>query len=52
MVTKIAIRARVVIRDEAVRDRAKRIVEKAELACLISKSMKTPIALEVDVATG
>jgi peroxiredoxin-like protein len=52
MVTKIAIRARVTIKDEAARDRAKRIVEKAELACLVSKSMKTPIALEVEVTLG
>ncbi len=52
MVTKISLRARVVIKDEALRDRAKRIVEKAEQACLISKSMKTPIALEVEVTVG
>jgi len=52
MVTQIRIRARVVIRDETVRDKAKRIVEKAEAACLISKSMKTPIHLEVEVTIG
>ena len=50
MVTAIRIRAKVAIRDEALRDKAKRIVEKAEAACLISKSMKTPIHLEVEVS--
>jgi organic hydroperoxide reductase OsmC/OhrA len=49
MVTRIALKARVVISDPAVADRAKRIVEKAEQACLISKSMKTKIILEVEV---
>jgi peroxiredoxin-like protein len=49
MVTAIRIRAKVAIRDEALRDKAKRIVEKAEAACLVSKSMKTPIHLEVEV---
>jgi peroxiredoxin-like protein len=52
LVTGITIRARVAIQDEAARDRARRIVEKAEQACIISKSMKTPIHLEVEVTVG
>jgi organic hydroperoxide reductase OsmC/OhrA len=49
MITEIALKARVEIKDPAAADRAKRIVEKAEQACLISKSMKTRILLEVEV---
>jgi organic hydroperoxide reductase OsmC/OhrA len=52
MITEILLKAKVVIRDAAVADRARRIVEKAEQACLISRSMKTKIRLEVDVTVA
>ena len=49
LVTGITIRPRVTIKDPAARERALRIIEKAEKACLISKSMKTPITLQAEV---
>ena len=49
MITEIRIRPRVVIKDQAFTDRARRILEKAEQACLISKSMKTRVVLEPEV---
>ncbi len=52
MMTEIVLRPHVVIREPAALDRARRIVEKAEQVCLISKSMKTRITLDVDVAVG
>ena len=47
--TKIVVRPHVVIRDESRVDRARRILEKAEEHCLISKSMKTPVVLDAQV---
>jgi peroxiredoxin-like protein len=52
MVTEIVIRPRLVIRDSAALDRARRIMEKAEQHCLISKSMKTRVRVEADVSGG
>jgi peroxiredoxin-like protein len=52
LVTEIRIRPRVVVRAEGSRERAQRIVEKAEQHCLISKSMKTRVAIEPDVTVG
>jgi len=49
MVTGITIRPRVTVKDPALRERALRIIEKAEKACLISKSMKTPVTLQAEV---
>ncbi len=51
-VTGITIRPRVTIKDPAQRDRALRIVEKAEKACLISNSMKSRVRLEPEVVVG
>ena len=51
-VTKIEIRPHVVVGDEALVDRAKRIVEKAEQHCLVSNSMKTQIELNTTVSVG
>lgn len=51
-ITKIVIRPHVIVGDEALVDRAKRIVEKAEQHCLISSSMKTEIELDVTVSVG
>ena len=45
-VTEIFLKPRLVIEDETVRDKAYRILEKAERACLISNSIKTEIVLE------
>jgi peroxiredoxin-like protein len=50
-ITRIIIRPRVVISDASAVERAKRIVEKAEQHCLISKSMKTAVSIEVEIAT-
>jgi organic hydroperoxide reductase OsmC/OhrA len=52
MITEIVIRPRVIIRDSAALDRARRIIEKAEQHCLISKSMKTRIRVEADISGG
>ena len=49
MITEITIRPRVVIKDPSAAERARRIVEKAEQHCLISKSMKTRVGIEPDV---
>ena len=49
MITRITIRPRIVIRDATARDRAQRVIEKAEQHCLISKSMKTSVTLEAEV---
>jgi organic hydroperoxide reductase OsmC/OhrA len=49
MITRITLRPRIVITDAAARDRAIRIIEKAEQHCLISKSMKTVVTLEAEV---
>lgn len=49
MITEITIRPRVVIKDASALERARRIIEKAEQHCLISKSMKTRVTLEPDV---
>ncbi len=50
MITRITIRPRVVITDPSGLERARRIIEKAEQNCLISKSMKARISLEPDVS--
>ncbi len=49
MIARIVIRPKVVVKDRAAVDRARRIVEKAEQHCLISKSMKTHVLLEPEV---
>jgi organic hydroperoxide reductase OsmC/OhrA len=49
MITGITIRPRIVIKDAMARDRAQRVIEKAEQHCLISKSMKTSVTLEAEV---
>ena len=52
MITRITIRPRIVIKDATARDRALRVIEKAEQHCLISKSMKTAVTLEAEVVIG
>lgn len=48
-ITRIVLRPRVTVRREADRDRALRIVRKAEESCLVARSMRTAIVLEPDV---
>jgi organic hydroperoxide reductase OsmC/OhrA len=52
MITEIVLKAKLVIRDAALVDRARRIVEKSEQVCLISRSMKTKILLAVEVTVA
>ncbi len=51
-ITKIVLRPRLVITDAAAADRAKRILERSEQLCLISRSMKTEVSLEAEVVVG
>lgn len=52
MVTAITIRAHVRIKDEASRERALKVIQKAEQHCLISKSMKTLVRVEPEVVVA
>ena len=49
MITRNLIRPRVTLRDAAAREKALRIVEKAEQHCLISNSMKTAVSIEPEI---
>jgi peroxiredoxin-like protein len=49
MISEIELKPKVVIRNEKDRDRAIRIIEKSEKACLISNSMKSKIVLSPEV---
>jgi peroxiredoxin-like protein len=48
--TRILLRPRVTLRREEDRDRAVRLIHKAEEACLVARSMRTEIRLEPEVA--
>lgn len=48
-IPRIVLRPRVTVRREEDRDKALRLIEKAEAACLISRSMKSTVALEAEV---
>lgn len=52
MMTEITLYPELVITDDAKSEKAKRIMEKAEAACLISRSVKTEIKLEPKVIIG
>lgn len=52
MVTQITLKPELMIADEAEADKAHRILEKAEAACLISNSIKTDIILKPQVIVG
>lgn len=52
MITEITVKPRVVIADEALRDRVLRSLEKSEKACLISNSMRTTVHLQSEVVVG
>ena len=48
----IVLSPRVTLLREEDRERATRLIQKAEAACLISNSMKTPVTLEPEVLVG
>lgn len=50
--TEITLKAVLVIDDETKRDRALRILDKAEKACLITNSIKTEVHLDASVEIG
>jgi peroxiredoxin-like protein len=52
LMTKIVITPRIAISDEAKRDRALRIIDKAEKYCLISNSMHTDVSIEPVIEAG
>lgn len=52
MMTEIVLRPRVVVGSAEVVERTRRIVEKAEKACLTSNPMKTRIRLEPEIVVG
>ena len=52
MMTEITLYPELVITDNTNSEKAKRIMEKAEAACLISRSVKTEIKLEPKVIIG
>ena len=47
--TKIILKPTVTIKNEKDIDRAKRIVQKSEVACLISNSIKSKVTLETEI---
>jgi len=47
--TRIVLRPRIVLADERDRDRAYRLAEKAEAACLVSRSINTEVVLEPEI---
>lgn len=51
-ITKIVLRPRLVITDAAAADRAKRILERSEQLCLISRSIKSEVVLEPEVVVA
>ena len=50
--TGIVLRPRLTLGPGADRERALRVLEKAEKACLVSASLATPIRLEPEIVTG
>lgn len=52
MVTEITLKPELMIADEKFADKATRIMEKAEAACLISRSIKSRVVLESRVIVG
>ena len=49
IISEIELKPKVVLRDEKDRERALRIIEKSEKACLISNSIKSKIVLSPEV---
>jgi peroxiredoxin-like protein len=52
MVTEIILKPDLAITDEKFTDKAKRIMQKADAACIISRSIKSKIILESKVSVG
>ena len=50
--TEIVLRARLTLPAGANRERAMRVLEKSEKACLISASLSTPVRLEPEIVSG
>lgn len=50
MITEIELKPRIVVAQEKEIERAERIIEKSEKACLISNSMKTKIILKPEIS--
>jgi peroxiredoxin-like protein len=50
--TEIVLRPRLRLPADADKDRALRILEKSEKACLVSASLSTPVRLEAEVVIG
>ncbi len=49
-ISRIVLRPRVTVRREEDRDRAVRLIRKAEESCLVARSMRTAVVLEPEVA--
>jgi peroxiredoxin-like protein len=49
-ITRIVLRARVTVRRELDRERALRLIQKAEESCLVARSMRVAVVLEPEVA--
>jgi len=47
--TEVTLKARLVIDDASKKERAERILEKSEAACLISNSIKTKVNLIAEI---
>lgn len=52
MISEITLHPTVVIKDEATREKALRIISKAEAACLISNSIKSKITCEPNIVVS
>ncbi|MBI2280345.1 MAG: OsmC family protein [Bacteroidetes bacterium] len=50
LMTEVSLKARLVIDDESKKERAERILEKSEAACLISNSIKTKVNLTTNIS--
>jgi peroxiredoxin-like protein len=50
--TEITVKPRIVIREDAAREKAARAIEKAEKVCLISNSMKTVVRLQAEIVVA
>lgn len=50
--TEIVLRARLTVPPGTDHERARRVLEKSEKACLVSASLSTPIRLEADIVDG
>ncbi len=51
-ITKIILRPRVTVKSEEEREKALRLIQKAEDACLVARSMRAAVVLEPEVVVG